>query len=142
MDPREFQRLAVRLAGGPTPAERRTSISRCYYAAFNVAAEHLRSLKFPVSKGGAAHGEVRLCLVNAANRELIEAANILQELHTRRIRADYQLDRSDPETASTASTSVATAAKVIQLMDATSSGLNRPQIQSAIAFWRRANGYP
>src|SRR4051794_25133410 len=58
MDPRDFHALAARLTAGtaPAPADCRTAINRSYYAVFNVAAEHLRSMGFPVGKGAAAHG--------------------------------------------------------------------------------------
>lgn len=66
MDPRDFHALAVRLATGTAPAaaDCRTAISRAYYAVFNVAAEHLRGMGFPIGKGAAAHGEVQKCLAN------------------------------------------------------------------------------
>ncbi|HEY8751336.1 MAG TPA: hypothetical protein VIM11_25360 [Tepidisphaeraceae bacterium] len=142
MDPREFQRLAVQLAASASAAERRTSVSRCYYAVFNVAAEHLRSLKFPVGKGAAAHGEVRLCLINSGVFDLMDAGATLQVLHTARIRADYQMERQDAESGSTASANVATATRLIALLDQSFAGASRSKIQASITQWRRANGYP
>ena len=58
MDPREFHRLAQRLASQGSPAECRTAVSRAYYSTFNVGAEMLRGLGFRIRKGAAAHGEV------------------------------------------------------------------------------------
>src|SRR5438552_6773642 len=101
MNPREFQKLAVRLSATAGSAERRTAISRSYYAAFNVAASHLRAMKFPIAKGAAAHGEVRHCLANSGNIDVIQTANSLREMHAHRIRADYELERQDIESAAT-----------------------------------------
>jgi hypothetical protein len=142
MDPREFQRLALQLATSSGAAERRSAVSRGYYAAFNVASEHLRALKFTLGKGAAAHGEIRLCLVNSGTRELMDAGVTLQELHTRRIRADYQLDNRDAELGSTVDVTVATAAAVISKLDAAFSGSARGAILASITKWRRENGYP
>jgi hypothetical protein len=142
MDPRDFQKLALQLATAGGAAERRTAISRSYYAAFNVAANHLRSMKFPIGKGAAAHGEVRHCLANAGNAELVEAGRWLGSLHSQRIRADYELDRKDVEAGADVSANTATASNVIALLDACFGGPARTPTQAAIAAWRRANGYP
>jgi len=142
MDPREFHTLAVRLAAGRTSAERRTSIGRSYYATFNVAAGILRAMGFHIGRGASAHGEVRYCLGNSGDAPLAIVASELAKLHAWRIRADYELDRADVETAGNADAMAKLAEGLIKSMDASFSGPNRPQIQAAIAAWRRANGYP
>lgn len=144
MNPRSYQEFAERLmaAPRPNPAECRAAISRSYYACFNVGAEWLRSLGFPVGKGGAAHGEVRHCFNNSGIVSVTEAAHQLADLHMQRNRADYHLDRSDVERATVASALVQTAAAVIQSLDAAFSGPDRSRIQVNMQTWRRANGYP
>ena len=142
MDPRDFHALAVRLASGRGSAERRTSIGRSYYAAFNVAMEMLRSMGFRIGRAAAAHGEVRLCLSNSGDAEVVLVASELGKLHTWRIRADYDLDRADVETGGTVDAMAKLAGELIRSLDASFSGPNRPQVQSVIAAWRRANGYP
>ena len=144
MNPRDYQALAARLLSGPgspAPADCRAAISRAYYAAFNVAAELLRSMGLPVGRGAAAHGEVRHCLSNAGDADALSAANALADLHTQRNRADYQMDRPDVERPVRAGDLVRQAAAAIQMMDAAFSGPQRGQLEAAIRAWRRANGY-
>jgi hypothetical protein len=50
VNPAEFQTLAGELLTRRTPQAFRAAVGRSYYAAFNVAAEALRS-HFPISKG-------------------------------------------------------------------------------------------
>lgn len=142
MDPRDFQRLAERLAGIDGSAERRSAISRCYYATFHVAMEHLRAMRFPIGKGAAAHGEVQRCLINSGSREVMQAGASMQQLHTHRIRADYDLARKDAELSTTANSAVVRARDSIAMLDSAFAGAARASIQAAITKWRHDNGYP
>jgi uncharacterized protein (UPF0332 family) len=142
MDPRDFRELADRLAGGASPAEYRSAISRAYYAAFHVGIETLHALGFRVSRGAAGHGEVARCFDNCANQEAVNAARSLSNLHTLRIRADYQLDRLDVESAAVAVKAVKQAQSVIDAFDRILTGPQRTSIESAILAWRKSNGYP
>lgn len=142
MNPRDFQLVAQKLSGGATAAERRTAISRAYYAVFNTAAEILRDLGFPVGKGAAAHGEVHRCLANSGDRAVEMVATELGDLHSTRNHADYQLDRQDVERAANARAAATTAAEIIRTLDAVFQGPQRLQLQSAIQKWRKDNGYP
>jgi hypothetical protein len=143
MNPRDYQNLADRLTRvpAPPPAKCRAAISRAYYAAFNVGAEVLRKLGFPVGRGAGAHGEVRYCLLNSGNREVAGVAALLSDLHAQRNRADYQMDRRDVETRSDARSAVDRAAKIIQTLDREFSGAGSAQLHAAIQAWRHANGY-
>lgn len=142
MDPRDFLTQANRLVSGATPADCRTAIGRAYYAAFNVAAAHLRDIGIPIGKGPAGHGEVRLCLANSGDPAVADTALEIRDLHGPRIRADYQMNPSDVERPGSARTSVDLAAAVIQTLDSAFRGPRRPAIEAAIRQWRRANGYP
>jgi hypothetical protein len=142
MDPRDFHKLAERLAAGSTPAEYRTAIGRAYYAAFNVGAESLRGMGFRVGKGAAAHGEVQHSLQNGGVPSIAAVASELKMLHTMRNRADYQLDAIDVEKQPNAIRIVVTTRDLINSLDAALRGPQRAQIQSAIGKWRRENGYP
>ena len=142
MDPRDFHTLASRLAAGTTPAEYRTAIGRSYYAAFNVAAELLRNLGFPLGRGAAAHGEVQRCLSNAGDPAVAAVAAGLGQLHSRRNRADYQLDNPDVETSKNAMAAVSQAGAMITSLDQALAGPQRAQLQGTIKQWRRDNGYP
>lgn len=121
MDPRDFHALALRLASGPGAAEYRSAISRSYYAAFNVGATTLRGLGFPIGKG-AAHGEVQKCLWNAGDAAVSTAVSVLDELHSRRNRADYQLERADAESAVNAQAAARLSGEAIETIDRVFSG--------------------
>ena len=141
MDPRSFQTLAVQLAGGDA-AHRRTALSRSYYALFNTAAAHLKSMGFRVGRGAAAHGEVQHCLANCGDAEVVAISAELNELHRVRNRADYQIDRADIEHPGFVTQTVAHAGEQIRALDSVMTGPRRLQLQPAIARWRRENGYP
>jgi len=97
---------------------------------------------FRVSKGAAAHGEIYKCLSNSGDQEVADVASELNDLHSYRIRADYQMDRTDVERPVLASDVVNTATELIAAIDAAFGGPRRAQLQAAIAKWRRDNGYP
>lgn len=142
MDPRDFLALAKRLSSSAAPAGCRTAISRAYYAAFHVGAAHLRDLGFSIGKGAAGRGEVQRCLMNSGDPAVASAAQALSHLHTRRIRADYQLDRPEAEQPGNVRTLTDVAGDVIQALDSAFRGPRRAAIEAAIRQWRWANGYP
>jgi hypothetical protein len=142
MDPRDFDTLARKLSTGATAAERRTAIGRSYYAVFNVAAEHLRALGFPIGKGAAAHGEIQKCLSNSGDKAVTAVASDLSDLHSLRNRADYQLDRADVDKPATVLAVVESASDLIRTLDNAFAGPQRSQLQASIQKWRRDNGYP
>jgi hypothetical protein len=142
MDPRDFHQLAARLAAAGGAAEARSAISRAYYAVFNVAAQSLRQLGFAVGRGAAAHGEVEKCLSNSGDADAQQVGSRLSVLHSRRNRADYQLDKSDVEDAREARVVVGQASDMIRALDTAFGGPQRAQLQASIQKWRRANGYP
>jgi hypothetical protein len=142
MNPRDFYILAIQLSNGLTAAERRSAVSRSYYATFNTAAELLRQMGFPIGKGAAAHGEVQHCLANAGEPILSEVAASLGSLHTVRNQADYQLDRGDVKRPANAQAAALKAGLLIQKLDASFQGPTRGHIESSIRIWRKMNGYP
>jgi uncharacterized protein (UPF0332 family) len=142
MNPRDFQVLASSLAAGGTPAASRAAISRAYYAAFNVGAELLRGMRFSLGRGAAAHGEVQRCLANSGDVEVAAAASELHSLHSQRIRADYQMDRTDVENRRIAVDVARQAGSIIRILDDAFGGPDRAGLETAIRAWRKANGYP
>ena len=144
MDPRNFHSLAVRLVAGASAAaaECRTAVGRSYYAVFNVAADHLRQQGFVIGKGAAAHGEVQKCLSNSGDPTLATVASELNDLHTIRNRADYQLGPGDVENLAFARNTAAMAGRLIQYLDTSFGGPDSGAIFATIQKWRRDNGYP
>ena len=142
MDPREFHKLATRLATGSSAAELRTATGRAYYAAFNVAADHLGSFQIHIKRSGGAHGEVQHCLANSGDPAIAKIGSDLTLLHSQRNRADYQLSVTDVEMPVTAQSNVRTAQLIVRTLDAAFRGAQRASLQAAITQWRRENGYP
>lgn len=132
MDPRDFQKLASKLASGKSPSEIRTAISRAYYSAFNVGVDLLKGIGLGVSKGLGGHGEVEHRLSNSANIDVEKVGSQLSDLRSRRIRADYRLDNKEIENQKNAQALVQQARKMIQTLDTCFTGPHREEIVSAI----------
>jgi hypothetical protein len=64
------------------------------------------------------------------------------DLHALRNRADYQLDKLDVEQPATALAALRNSTAAIETLDRKFSGLQTGALKTAIAAWRRANGYP
>lgn len=77
----------------PTPAVLRTAVSRAYYGAMHMTREYLSALGVNVAKKHDLH--VLLC--NCDNHDAAEAGKRLNDLYSRRLKADYELGRSDVE---------------------------------------------
>jgi uncharacterized protein (UPF0332 family) len=89
MNFRDFMPLAASLANGTTEAEWRSATSRAYYAAFHVACELLRTLGFVVPKADRAHAYAWRRLSYCGDTSIEEAARNLNDLRSRRNKADY-----------------------------------------------------
>ena len=136
MDPREFQDLASKLVTGASAAEIRTAVSRAYYATFHVGIELLESMEFRISKGPSGHGEVRDHLSNGGAPEIQAVGQQLSDLHSKRIRADYRLDRRDVENRKTALADIEQANRMIQTLDELREEPKRSQVITSIQQWR------
>ncbi len=135
MDPREFQKLASDLVLRKGPAEIRTSISRAYYATYNVGAEILTGMGFKIREGFGGHGDVRNRLSNSSDSEIMRVGSQLSNLHTMRIHADYRLNRKDVENQKTAQSQVEQAERMIEILDGCCFEPRRSQIIKAIKDW-------
>jgi hypothetical protein len=136
MDPRTFLAVAIELAGGNTPAHQRSATSRAYYAVFNTAADFLRA-SVPISKGAGAHGEVQHCLASCGDANVAAAGSDLHALHSRRIRADYRLDVTDPENRATVQATMIEAGEMINALEASFNNSGAAQLRVAIRqYWR------
>jgi len=118
MDPRDFQQVATNLAAAGNPAETRSAISRCYYAAFNVAREFVILGHNRVASGPSAHGKVPHYLNNCGDLTIAAVSSKLGDLHGLRIKADYSMDNRYVEIPSTALFNVKIAESIINDLDA------------------------
>ena len=114
MKSEEFLAFASKVAIlHPQPAGIRSAISRAYYAAFHGCVQLLRTLSIPVD---ARHGSVWIDYDAAPFQESRTIGQHLKELHSWRVSADYQLERTDVEEPSHAILCVETAGQVLSLV--------------------------
>lgn len=137
MDSRQFQFLASRLAEhGAYPAEFRTAISRSYYAVFHLGLDLLGGMGFSIPQNPNAHEEVYRHLNNSSDMDLVKVAVKMGDLRTKRIHADYRLNRSDVESKENAKMFVQSAERIIETMKKCLQGKNRTQIIRNIQDWK------
>ena len=110
-----FLSLAIRLSGGVSEAEYRTSVSRAYFGAFHVAREFCLSLGIQLPATDGAHTKLRHCLANCDDASAKMAANLLKSLRDLRNDADYEIDSADFEHASSAVVGTRLARRVCDL---------------------------
>lgn len=137
MDPRAFLQLAATLVNRSGAAELRTAISRAYYATYNVSVELLKTMSVSINEGPAGHGQVANYLSNSGDLEMQKVGSQLADLHSKRIRADYRMDRRDVENPKTAQALIAQVNMMIQTLDACRSEPKFSQIKSAIETYQR-----
>jgi hypothetical protein len=76
------------------PSQMRTIISRAYYGAFHLAMELIRELGLATD---ANHGYLQHDYQNSAHPAASQVGILLQELHGRRVDADYRLQKTSCE---------------------------------------------
>jgi uncharacterized protein (UPF0332 family) len=136
MDPEDFIKQAHRLLQDDTPANSRTAVSRAYYAAFHVAQGLLRELNFNLPNH-AAHGEVTKYLSNSGDEAVAGAGSNLADLQSRRVDADYRLQKKDIEDRKTAQLQVQIAKEIIKTLKQNCRGSKQQHIVAAIQKWRQ-----
>jgi uncharacterized protein (UPF0332 family) len=115
MNGRDFLRVARSLAASGGEAERRTAVSRAYYAAFHAARDLLRELGFAVPRADRAHEYLYRRLNNCGLGAVVDAGRTLHALRSGRNQADYDVDSPFPSAAVEA---VADAESILQTLDA------------------------
>jgi uncharacterized protein (UPF0332 family) len=94
MDGKDFLDVSKRLCESDFEADRRTSVSRAYYAFFN----HIKTLlkaKVSLPDSAEAHEKMRQYLNNSGMEEAKDIANNLSALRTKRNEADYTMSSTD-----------------------------------------------
>lgn len=138
MNPRLFLDLAVLYKGGrPTPESYRSAISRAYYAAFNVGVLTLKHVGIHLSEGPQAHGELRDCLGESDDADLVDARDFVRKLHSRRIRADYHMDDPVPEERNEADTACREAKESINIFESLSNDQSKAPAIAAMKRYAR-----
>lgn len=93
MNPIEFLNLADRLHASADEAERRTSVSRSYYAAYHVLVQALSAEQVPFEKSGDDHGRLDYYLTESGDQQAQQMGGKLRGLRSDRRDADYKLRR-------------------------------------------------
>jgi hypothetical protein len=120
MDPREFYRIAEKIALGspsPRPAWCRTAIGRAYFGALNVAVDSLARLGVDCDQGPQKHGKAVAFLYASGDAPIKTASAMLDYLKSVRNHADYHLERTDVDTLRHARQAVERARDVISYLD-------------------------
>lgn len=102
MQPKPFLDLAQSLSRkSSNEAALRTSVSRSYYALFNLLKQFLKDNNFSLPKAAAAHGIVYHALYHCDVDEAASIAKDLDELREDRNDADYDLELTKFQEANT-----------------------------------------
>ncbi len=91
MDPADFLNVARALCNSHDEAFRRTSISRSYYALFNILHADLVGRGVSLTRGGRDHFLLVYYLTNCASRTASRIGSGLRDLRSNRIIADYRM---------------------------------------------------
>jgi uncharacterized protein (UPF0332 family) len=91
MEPLDFLPVADKLKDSSNEAERRTAVSRAYYAVFNFVKSYLVQNRIPFSSSGE-HGQLTRYLFNSGIKEVEQLSRMIDDLRTDRNEADYNMD--------------------------------------------------
>jgi hypothetical protein len=132
MDPRDFLDLARKLSSGHTVAERRTAISRAYYATHHVGAQFLAGVGCAINQNPSGHEEVIRNLSQCGDLELAGVGSKLSDLRSKRIIADYRLSNIKDENQKTTQAVVVQSERMILALDQCKSIERRDGIAKAV----------
>jgi hypothetical protein len=125
IQPRDFLKQAEHLLASGSEVDRRSAVSRSYYAAYHVAKTLIaEKCGVVLSKTADSHQTVQRCLMNSQQTQLRAAGSRLESLRLERNCADYNLADSRFEIPDTAGFDVESANRVFELIDA---ALSNPQ---------------
>jgi len=95
IQPRDFLAQAERLLAGGLEVDRRSAVSRAYYAAYHLAKTLITErCGVVLSKTADSHQTVQRCLINSQHAQLRAAGSRLESLRAEPNCADYNL--TDP----------------------------------------------
>jgi len=91
MDGKDFLDVSKRLCESDYEADRRTSVSRAYYAFFNHVKSLLEGKRVRLPDGPEAHEKLRQYLNNSGMKEASNIVEELKGLRMKRNEADYNM---------------------------------------------------
>ncbi|MBI5560181.1 MAG: hypothetical protein HY883_02790 [Deltaproteobacteria bacterium] len=95
---------------------------------------------FTIKKSPEGHGDVRMCLNNSGDDEVIKAASKLVGLTTKRIHADYRLDETSVENPKTVKALLKDASEIIDILNSCASEPRCSQVRKTIQEWQKTTG--
>jgi uncharacterized protein (UPF0332 family) len=119
MNGRDFLDTARHLSGRNGEADRRSAVSRAYYAVFHASRDLLTALRFQTPRADKAHNYLYVRLNNCGERRVEDAAFRLDNLRGARNQADYDVHRPLPPNAP--ADAIADAEIILQTLDNLSS---------------------
>jgi hypothetical protein len=133
----DFIHLAGKLVASQQPGEAacRTAISRAYYGAFHLVKQYLGSLDLKVTRN---HGELQRWLLESGHERARAVGGLLVDLHHSRIRADYDLTKTDVNESGFARECVEVASDLRAILHELDNSAVRAQVKAGIeAYWQR-----
>lgn len=91
MNPLDFLRVAIKFKDSKEEAERRTSVSRAYFAVYNYVQAFFNSNHVSIPGGPGGHGTVVRYLRQSQNAQ--DIGDRIDDLRTYRNDADYKLEK-------------------------------------------------
>lgn len=140
MDPKIYYTLALALCEKTNdPASIRSSISRAYYAVFNLSFEVLNKIGISVLNNSNAHSEIIVKLKNSGNSEAQKFGVQIGDLHTKRLDADYFMRplKTNIEDQKMAKVLVLNASKIISFLDRCTSEPLKSEIFNGIKEYEK-----
>ena len=86
-------RLVATPPGSHAVCHYRTAISRAYYGAYHLAAAALGELGKHIPANATGHRETIVALQDSGVADAVDAARLIGDLQSARIKADYHLDK-------------------------------------------------
>ncbi|MEX2316967.1 MAG: hypothetical protein WD669_07440 [Pirellulales bacterium] len=83
--------LVAKPAGSHTVCQYRTAISRAYYGAYHLAAAALGQMGKHIQENATGHRETIVALDKSGVSDAVDAARLIGDLQSARIKADYHL---------------------------------------------------
>ena len=115
----------------------RSVISRAYYGAFHVAKSLLDRLGSRPPRNANAHVFIQHRLLNCEHGPAVQAGQLLRDLYSERLNADYRLKTGQVESVSYARAAVETAKQVQNLVQSSDRDEVRQQIATGIVEYER-----
>ena len=135
MNGADFIEFAGKLAANPSasPAACRTAISRAYYGAFHSTLSFLQIVGLDAPRGHKLHFD----FLESGQPEAFQVGELLSELQSRRVQADYEMGNTRIETVVQARLNAERAFKLLSLLRGLEQEPARSKVKAGIEAYRQ-----